>query len=234
MSSRTAEALMWAQRVVRNKGNPPHELLEIPANATVEQAQEAFHKIARTAHPDLHRQGMTADELELLTSAYATVAGAYQAIRSQTQTQRMRTPIQVGPPPRAVTPPPIAEPPEPAPPPPNSPLARAQAAQAGPPRPRAKTAPPAAPRTAPIPTQPRTAQIPTTQRTAAPAPASATGSAQQVSPKALVYYRKAQLCLQRGDLKGAILQLKLACAADSTSSFLRSALAEVQAELAKS
>ena len=249
MSSRTAEALMWAQRIVRKKGSPPHELLEIPANATAEQIQEAFHKIARTAHPDLHRHGMNADELELLTSAYATVAGAYQAMRTQTQRMRVVKPdelAKVNAPPvgpqRAAPPPPIADP-EPAAPPPGSPLARM--AQAGPPRqharagtspPQARTAPiPTQPRTAPIPTQPRTAPIPTQPRTAPipVTPAAPTGSGQHISPKALVYYRKAELCLRRGDLKGAVLQLKLACAADPTSSFLRGALAEVQAELAK-
>ena len=54
-----------------------------------------------------------------------------------------------------------------------------------------------------------------------------------MSSKALLYYRKAELCLKRGDLKGAILQLKLACAADPTSSFLRTALAEVETEVRK-
>ncbi len=54
-----------------------------------------------------------------------------------------------------------------------------------------------------------------------------------MSSKALLYYRKAELCLKRGDLRGAILQLKLACAADPTSSFLRTALAEVETEVRK-
>ena len=54
-----------------------------------------------------------------------------------------------------------------------------------------------------------------------------------MSPKALVYYRKAELCLKRGDLKGASLQIKLAIAADPASGFLRSALAEVELEVRK-
>jgi hypothetical protein len=54
-----------------------------------------------------------------------------------------------------------------------------------------------------------------------------------MSAKALLYYRKAESCLRRGDLKGAILQLKLACAADPTSGFLRTALAEVETEVRK-
>ena len=54
-----------------------------------------------------------------------------------------------------------------------------------------------------------------------------------MSSKALVYYRKAEIALRRGDLKGAILQLKLACATDPSSTFLRSALAEVETEVRK-
>jgi hypothetical protein len=49
----------------------------------------------------------------------------------------------------------------------------------------------------------------------------------------LLYFRKAELALKRGDLKAAVLQLKLAIAAESSSSFLRNALAEVEAELKK-
>ena len=55
-----------------------------------------------------------------------------------------------------------------------------------------------------------------------------------MSSKALLYYRKAEIALRKGDLKGAILQLKLACASDPSSTFLRSALAEVETEVRKS
>src|SRR5262249_16928544 len=55
----------------------------------------------------------------------------------------------------------------------------------------------------------------------------------QMSSKALVPYRKAELSLRRGDLRGAVLQLKMAIASDPQSAFLRTALAEVEAELAK-
>ena len=54
-----------------------------------------------------------------------------------------------------------------------------------------------------------------------------------MTPKALVYYRKAELSLKRGDLRGAVLQLKLAIAADPASVFLRTALAEVELEVRK-
>ena len=66
-------------------------LLEISEQSNSQEVQEAFHKIARTAHPDLHRHGLDADELELVTSAYAAVAGAYQQMRTACmQTTRMR------------------------------------------------------------------------------------------------------------------------------------------------
>jgi hypothetical protein len=68
----------------------------------------------------------------------------------------------------------------------------------------------------------------------APAPAPAAGPAGAMNAKALVYFRKAELALNRGDLRGAILQLKMAIAADPQSTVLRPALAEVEAELKKS
>jgi hypothetical protein len=90
MSART-DVLLWAQRVAARKDAPAHQILEIAANAALEAAQEAFHKIARIAHPDLHRTTLTPDELELVTTAYARAAAAYQDLRSQRlSTGRMR------------------------------------------------------------------------------------------------------------------------------------------------
>jgi hypothetical protein len=165
------DILLWAQRIVGAKNAPPHQLLELPPNATLDDAQAAFHKIAKRAHPDLHRGGLTPDELELVTTAYALVAGAYQTFRGQlAATTRMRP---VG---------------------------------------RADTGPVAA-----------------TPSGAAPA----TNASQAMSPRALVYYRKAELALKRGDLTGAILQLKMAIGADPASAFLRTALVEVETEVRK-
>jgi hypothetical protein len=163
------DVLLWAQRVVAMKQATPHQLLDVPKTATVDDAQVAFHKIAKMAHPDLHRHGLTPDELELVTTAYAIVAGAYQSFRGQQMaTTRMRT------------------------------------------------AKPDAP-------------IPATPSGAAP-----TGNtAHQMSSRALVYYRKAELALKRGDLAGAMLQLKMAIAADPASTFLRTALHEVESEVRK-
>jgi hypothetical protein len=178
--------LMWAQRICAKRSSPPHELLELRADATIQEIQDAFHKIARMAHPDVHRSSLAADELEMVTTAYALVAGAYQELRNR------------------------------------------------PGGPATTTAPPAAARPR-IPTPPGSApvgpeaNVPVTPSGAAP---QATGP-QALSSRAAVYYRKAELALKRGDLKGAVLQLKLAVAAETTSAFLRTALAEVEAELKK-
>lgn len=184
MSTRT-DVLLWAQRVIARKTAAAHEIMEVRADCTPEQAQEAFHKIARTAHPDLHRKGLSAEELEMVTSAYAIVAGAYQQLRQSTMhTMRMK-PLKV----EDLNPP---------------------------------TSPPT----------PLTAAAPLAATPSGPTPAA--NAAQSMSPKALVYYRKAEIALRRGDLKGAVLQIKLAIAADPASGFLRTALAEVETEVRKS
>jgi hypothetical protein len=80
----------------------------------------------------------------------------------------------------------------------------------------------------------RPTPVPSAPVPATPAgPAPAANATQSMSSKALVYYRKAELSLKRGDLKGAVLQLKLAIAADPASGFLRTALAEVELEVRK-
>ena len=166
--SSNASLMMWAQRICSKRGAAPHLLLEIKENATAEEAQTAFHKIARLAHPDLHRNTLSAEELELLTTAYALIAGAYQSFKSQAAPTQSIKPAKVE----------------------------------------------------------RVAVTPS-----GPAPAS--GATQQMSSKAMVYYRKAELALKRGDLRAAVLQIKLAIAADPQSGFLRTALAEVEAEMNK-
>jgi hypothetical protein len=242
MSLRT-DVLLWAQRVIARKGSPPHVLLELTEHATGEEVQNAFHKIARTAHPDLHRTGLDAAELELVTSAYATVAGAYQQMRTQClHTQRLRALEQqdaakagaTGEP-RSITPPTGTSEPRSFTPPTGTAEPRGSRGPASPPSAMAR--PTGAlpldfasmPSTPPVPATPATPSTPA--KPSGPAPSG--NAAQSMSPKALLYFRKAELCLKRGDLKGAILQLKLACATDPTSAFLRTALAEVEIEVRK-
>lgn len=169
-----SEVLLWASRVLaRKKDTDPQQILEIKPDAGLDDAQAAFHKVARFAHPDLHRSSLTPDELELVTSAYSRVAGAYQDMRAhRTQTTRMRSvnreaPLKTDPPPPSSS------------------------------------------------------------------PSQASSGASAMSSRALVYYRKAELALRRGDLRGAVLQLKMAIAADPLSQFLRSALVEVETEVKK-
>ncbi|MBV8761628.1 MAG: hypothetical protein JO257_30310 [Deltaproteobacteria bacterium] len=187
-STRT-EVLLWAQRVVAKRAAPAHEILELKVDSSAEDAQAAFHKIARIAHPDLHRNGMTPEELEMVTSAYGIAAGAYQTFRNQSMmTTRMK---------------------------PLKPEDLAAAAMGN--KPAASAVGP----TSPTATPPTGVPIPSA------------GANQQMNSRALVYYRKAEIALRRGDVKGALLQLKMAIAADPSSTFLRTALAEVDAELRK-
>src|SRR5690606_24734370 len=88
--------------------------------------------------------------------------------------------------------------------------------------------PPAAPTRQPASTPPRGATLPPQAASSGFVPAE--DAAQHMSPKAVIYYRKAETCVKRGDLRGAILQLKLAISTDPLSVFLRTALAEVEAE----
>jgi hypothetical protein len=168
---------LWARRITGMKKVTPHQLLEIAPDAGLDVAQEAFHKIAKMAHPDLHRTGLDPEELELVTTAYAMIANAYQSFRTHTMaTQRMPKIESVGGAPSA---------------------------------------------TGPVPVTP-------SGNTGV-----ATGVAGAMSSKALTYYRKAELCLKRGDLRGAMLQLKMAIGTDPGSTFLRTALHEVEAEVRK-
>ncbi|MDX2090774.1 MAG: hypothetical protein SFX73_23145 [Kofleriaceae bacterium] len=66
-----------------------------------------------------------------------------------------------------------------------------------------------------------------------PPPPSVAASA-SMNSKAIIYFRKAELAAKRGDLRTAILQIKMAIAADPQSAMLRTALGQVEAELAKS
>lgn len=178
-----SDVLLWAHRVVARKNAPAHQVLDIAPDAGVDAAQEAFHRIARLAHPDLHRAALSAEELELVTTAYARAAAAYQEVRSQKMsTARIR---------------PVREP----------------------------GSSPAIPTTVVIPTSPSADKAVAMSEEPAAAPA--------MNPKALIYYRKAELSLRRGELTQAVLQLKMAIASDPQSSFLRTALAEVQAEVGK-
>jgi hypothetical protein len=184
------DVLLWAQRVLAKGNAPAHQLLEVKADATVEAVSDAFQKVARMAHPDLHRNGLSPEDLESVTAAYSRVAGAYQELRSQRMTTTRIRPIKTDEP--------------------QSIVAQRMSGQHK--------------------AQMPSAGVPITEQPATPTSGVA---AQSMSSKALIYYRKAELALRRGDAKGGILQIKMAIAADPASQFLRQALGEIEAELAK-
>jgi hypothetical protein len=210
MSART-DVLLWAQRVVARKTAPAHQILEVAAGTNLDVAQDAFHKIARLAHPDLHRTTLSADELELVTTAYSRAAAAYQEFRAQAlATSRTRAIRGSGPGPAPVAPTMVI----PTSPSPNKAVSvpdRAASQSIAKPgsQPTSRTGTQSMPPLAPL------------------------SPAQAMTSKALIYYRKAELCLRRGELTGAVLQLKMAIASDPQSQLLRTALSEVEAEIAK-
>ncbi len=184
MSSPRTDVLLWAQRVLAKAGAPAHELLEVRPHAPPDVVSEAFQRIARMAHPDLHRSNLEPAELELVTSAYSRVAGAYQELRSARQVAA-----------RKAAPPGKDEP--------TSIVAQRLSAQ-------------------------QKAQTP-----AEPAGTPTGGASASMNSKALIYYRKAEMALRRGDVRGGVLQIKMAIAADPGSTFLRTALGEMEKELTK-
>jgi hypothetical protein len=204
-NSPRVDVLLWARRVTSRRSEPAHKLLEIAHDATLDDAQNAFHKIARMAHPDLHRTTLNAEELEQVTLAYSLAAAAYQQFR----TQRGAKPAVKGAEPRTKRP--------------SGGVVLPGGGVVG----RGRT-----PSSSPTSTAPVAPPVP-----AATTPPSSPGiplpAAQQMSSKALVHYRKAESSLRQGDVRAAVLQLKMAIAADPQSQFLRTALVEVQAELAK-
>ena len=211
-----SDVLLWAQRVIaRGTGTPAHVLLEVKSDASIEEAQEAFHKSARSNHPDLHRASLTPDELELVTTAYGRVAGAYQELRSKhMQTARMR-PLKDDPPPT------------------KTPSSDRMAAV----RPSSKTPEGMTPLRPQGKTPEGTPPIVRSSTLPGVGPASSSGPAPgapgPMNHRALIYYRKAEMCLRQGDLKTAVLNMKMAIAGDPQSTFLRNALAEIESELAK-
>ncbi len=185
-----SDVLLWAQRVIAKSGSPAHQLLEVPAHAPPDVVSDAFQKIARMAHPDLHRANLDAADLELVTSAYSRVAGAYQEMRSARQATQKIAPVGKDEP--------------------QSLIAHRMSSQVK-------------------------AQTPNTGVLTGDAPATPSSgvAAHSMNSKALIHYRKAELALRRGDLRGGVMQMKMAIAADPGSTFLRTALGEMEKELTK-
>lgn len=176
-----SDVLLWAQRILSKPDASAHQLLEVRPDAPADVVSDAFQRVARMAHPDLHRSNLEAADFEMVTAAYSRVAGAYQEMRTRRPGAR----------------PPAKDEPQ-------SVIAQRMSSQ--------------------IKAQTPSSGLPT---------AGAPSSAQSMNSKALIYYRKAELALRRGELRPAVMQIKMAIAADPASTFLRSALGEIEKELAK-
>jgi curved DNA-binding protein CbpA len=186
------ELVMWLQEVepiADQRGK--FDWLEIPPTASSTAIQDAYHKIARTRHPDLFRQ-LDPKLLDRLVRMYGRVTAAYADLKEPEKCAAYLRELR-GPKPQTIQPPMSA--PAPVAPPVSPPRAR-----------ETQPPPPAA--------QPRT-------RTGPMDPAAA------MNPRALAFYRRAEGAQRTGDRAAALLQIKMAIAADPKSTFLRAALLEL-------
>jgi curved DNA-binding protein CbpA len=213
------------------------DLLEIPPTASLAHVRQAFHAIAVSRHPDVWRNRMTPIQLDRLVRAYGRVAAAYATLRDPDErTRYLRTtrdsqPGLTRPAERTSrdSQPALSRPPERAARDSQPVVTADRAARDS--RPPVIAAPPATMRPAPITAPPRSASP-----TAPPRPASGTvppTASAALGPRAQSYYRRAEAAARLGDIAAAVLNLRLAIAAEPTSVFLRNALTAAQAELKK-
>jgi hypothetical protein len=178
--------------------------LEIPPIASAMAIQEAYHQVARTRHPDLFRARIDHRTLDRLVRMYARVTAAYAELKEPEKCAAYLRELRG---PRPMTAPPVTsgEPP---------PMRSKR------PSPPVSTPPPSAPAAPPPPARPTptTGSVPV-MRDLEPSHA--------MNARALSHYRRAEGCLKTGDRSSAMLQLKMAIAADPKSSFLRAALTEL-------
>lgn len=251
-----SEVLGWARRWARRPVASEHELLELPRTATLDAVRTAYQRLARFAHPDLHRLQLSPEQLEEVTAAFARVSNAYAILstrlrKASAEPARAATDEAPARPPTGRVSRPSA-PTLPAPTRPSAPTLPAPRASAPtvpePPRP-----PPARPST-PTLLSPRTSApvVPQPAQPAADRGASGDatppagprdtggtvgageprtlpiGPANAMSPRALGHYRRAELAMIRGNSTEALLHLKMALAADPRSAFLRGVLVTLE------
>ncbi|HUQ08301.1 MAG TPA: DnaJ domain-containing protein [Kofleriaceae bacterium] len=200
------ELVLWlneVEPVADSRGK--FDWLEIPPTASSTAIQEAYHHVARTRHPDLFRS-LDPKTLDRLVRMYGRITAAYADLKEPEKCAAYLRELR-GPKPQSIPPPP-----------------RTGVPVAPPTRAAPITTPPA---TAgdPYPTPPKpghvTQPIPRVQRDGPIDPASA------MNPRALAFYRRAEGAQRTGDKAAALLQIKMAIAADPKSTFLRAALAEL-------
>jgi hypothetical protein len=179
--------------------------LEIPPTASSTAIQEAYHKVARTRHPDLFRS-LDPKLMDRLVRMYGRVTAAYADLKEPEKCAAYLRELR-GPKPQTIQPPSSLVHPVTA-----NTAARLSAAAVAPisPRPsRDSEPPPVAP---PAPARTRTGPI---------------DPAASMNARALAFYRRAEGAQRTGDKAAALLQIKMAIAADPKSTFLRAALAEL-------
>jgi hypothetical protein len=228
--------------------------LEIPPIASPTAIQDAYHQIARTRHPDLFRNRVDAVVMDRLVRMYGRVTGAYADLKEPEKCaaylrelrgprvptvppvshggagtaqlssrlgvsamQPMRSEISSSHRPGAIEPPPLGRSES------TASTPRPQSTTAAPPvtAPPARSNPPTAP--------PPVATSPPSERTSQPMPRQSGDiePAHAMNARALAFYRRAEGALKVGDASAAMLNIKMAIAADPRSTFLRAALAEL-------
>jgi curved DNA-binding protein CbpA len=230
MTWNRAQLLAWLDRTEGDfERLTLFELLEIPPTASGQHVQRAFHAIAATRHPDVWRNHLDDAERERLTRVYGRIASAYAILRNDEQRARVLRDVRE----RRVSPEPSAtaahDRGEAAAAPPDRRAARATMASEPPPMPRTR-APSQQPFGVPA------SSLPAGLPERAPRRAqTATGQPEQptLGARALAFYRRAEASLRVGDVAGALLNLRMALAAEPGSQFLKDAIAEAQARLSQ-
>lgn len=200
------ELVAWLNEIERTADQRgKFDWLEIPPTASATAIQEAYHAIARTRHPDLFRQ-LDPALMDRLVRMYGRITAAYADLKEPEKCAAYLRELR-GPRPQTA-------------PPGNAPvMSRSEISN---PRASPITTPPAAnePDAAPTPAR-ATGSMPRVDRDGALEPA------HQMNARALAFYRRAEGAQRTGDKAAALLQIKMAIAADPKSTFLRAALVEL-------
>lgn len=203
MSWSVKELVAWLDEVEPNADQRgKFDWLEIPPIASSTAIQDAYHAIARTRHPDLFRK-LDPKTLDRLVRMYGRVTAAYADLKEPEKCAAYLRELR-GPRPQTVPP--------------------------GDTRPSSRYGVPAAP-APPRAAAPITSPPPATERPTTPMPRvqrdGPIDPAATMNARALTFYRRAEGAQKTGDKAAALLQIKMAIAADPKSTFLRAALAEL-------
>lgn len=202
------QVLAWLDQVEPHADSRTHfEWLEMVPSASSQAIQNAYHAIARTRHPDLLRTTLGPRDHDRLVRMFARVANAYAALRSPDAAVRYLRERRDSA--RVISPTPPA----------GTPSVRTTPSGGYPVQPPAGIA-----ALVPTPTIHGSAGADT------PAAAVETDPSRAMNARAFAHYRRAESALRTGDRVTALLQIRMAIAADPRSPLLRAALAELQAK----